>query len=68
MRNSLKVARAKLDMTQATLAEKAKVSRQTINAIEQGNYNPSTTLTLKLSVILQTPVDELFKLEEKDWE
>jgi len=54
-------------MTQAQLAEKAKVSRQTINAMELGKYVPSTVLSLRLSVIFKISVNELFELEEQDW-
>lgn len=50
------------------LAEKAGVSRQTINSMESGKYVPSTVLALKLSQIFNLPVNELFELEEDDWE
>ena len=52
MRNSIKVERAKKNITQAELADLIKVSRQTINAMELGKYVPSTVLALRLSVIL----------------
>lgn len=48
MKNSIKVERARLDMTQQDLADKLAVSRQTINAIEKGKFNPSTVLALKI--------------------
>ena len=67
MRNSLKVERAKMDLTQETLAELIGVSRQTINSIEKGKYIPSTLLALKLSKIFNVPVNELFQLEEGDF-
>ncbi len=67
MRNNLKVERARHNLTQAALAEKAKVSRQTINAIESGKYIPSTVLALRLSAIFGLPVNALFELEEEDW-
>ena len=67
MKNSLKVERAKKNMTQADLAEKVQVSRQTINAIELGKYNPSTTLSLKIAVVFDTKVDSIFYLEDVDW-
>lgn len=67
MKNNLKVERARHNLTQAALAEKAKVSRQTINAIESGKYIPSTVLALRLSAIFGLPVNELFELEEGDW-
>jgi putative transcriptional regulator len=53
-------------MTQADLAEKAKVSRQTINAIELGKFTPSTILALKIARIFDTPVEQIFSLEASD--
>lgn len=67
MKNNIRVERAKQSMTQAQLALLAKVSRQTINAMEAGKYIPSTSLALKLSQIFNTSVNELFELEESDW-
>ena len=67
MKNRIKVERAINDLTQAELAEAVHVSRQTINAIELGKYNPSTTLALKIAHIFKTSVDKVFELEEKDW-
>ncbi|MDG2369146.1 MAG: helix-turn-helix transcriptional regulator [Flavobacteriales bacterium] len=66
MKNSLKVERAKKDMTQAELAKLVNVSRQTINAIESGDYNLSTILALKISKVFQVNVNEIFLLENKD--
>ena len=67
MKNSIKVERAKKNLTQAKLAELANVSRQTINTIEQGKYVPSTVLALKLASIFEVEVSAFFVLEEKDW-
>lgn len=67
MKNSIKVERAKKNITQAQLAEMVKVSRQTVNAIELGKYNLSTALALKMAHVFGVSVDELFKLEEDDW-
>ncbi len=67
MKNSIKVERAKKNITQADLAKLAKVSRQTINAMELGKYVPSTVLALKLASIFQTEISEIFVLEDKDW-
>ena len=53
-------------MTQQTLAEQLGVSRQTVNAIELGKFNPSTILALKMSKIFNLPVNDLFELEETD--
>lgn len=67
MKNTIKVERAKQNITQAQLAEKVSVSRQTINSIEIGKFIPSTLLALKIAVVFNTTVDEIFHLEEKDW-
>lgn len=66
MRNSIKVERAKKDITQEQLAEALGVSRQTINAIEKNKYLPSTLLALKMSTYFGVTVNELFILEEGD--
>ncbi len=68
MKNNIKVERAKKNITQAKLAELVSVSRQTINAIELGKYNLSTILALKIASVFETTVDEIFTLEDKDWE
>jgi putative transcriptional regulator len=68
MKNSIKVERAKKNITQADLAKLAKVSRQTINAMELGKYVPSTVLALRLAQIFEVEVSEIFVLEESDWE
>lgn len=68
MKNNIRIERAKRDMTQAELADKAKVSRQTVNAMEKGNYDPSTVLALRLASIFETEVGHLFELEAQDWE
>lgn len=56
----LKAARAALDMSQRTLAEKAGVSRQTINAIEKGDYNPTLNLCIDICKALGKTLDEIF--------
>ncbi|MFZ2906770.1 MAG: helix-turn-helix transcriptional regulator [Cyclobacteriaceae bacterium] len=66
MKNNLKVQRAILNITQNELAEKAGVSRQTINTIESGKYIPSTVLALKLAKIFRANVEEIFLLEPGD--
>ena len=66
MKNRLKVERAICDLTQQPLAEQVGVSRQTINAIEKGNYVPSTTLSLKLARVFSKPLEEIFQLDEND--
>jgi putative transcriptional regulator len=67
MKNSIKVERAKKNITQAELAELIKVSRQTINAMELGKYVPSTVLALRLAKIFEVEVQYIFELEESDW-
>ena len=66
MKNTIKVERARHDMTQADLAEKISVSRQTIHAIEKGKFVPSTVLALKMARFFEVQVEELFILEEGD--
>lgn len=67
MKNSIKVERAKKNITQADLAILAKVSRQTINAMELGKYVPSTVLALRLAQIFEVEISEIFTLEDSDW-
>ncbi|EHQ25866.1 helix-turn-helix transcriptional regulator [Mucilaginibacter paludis] len=66
MKNTLKVERAKLDMTQQQLADVVGVSRQTINSIEAGGYTPSTILALKISGVFKLSVNQIFLLEDDD--
>lgn len=60
----LKAARAAMDMSQAELAKAVHVSRQTICAIEKGDYNPTIRLCLAICHILGKTLDELFWEEE----
>lgn len=60
----LKAARAAVDMSQAELAEKAGVTRQTINAVENGDYNPTINLCISICKALGKTLDELFWTEE----
>lgn len=62
----IKVARAELDMTQKELAEKVGISRQTMNSIEQGEYNPTIKLCRAICKILNKSLDELFGESEND--
>jgi putative transcriptional regulator len=66
MKNTLKVERAKLGLTQQDLADKVGVSRQTINSIEAERYVPSTVLALKISQVFDTNVNGIFTLEKDD--
>jgi putative transcriptional regulator len=66
MKNRLKVQRAIHELTQADLAEKIGVTRQSINAIEKGKYVPSTVLALKIAKLFNEPVENIFTLEDDD--
>lgn len=66
MRNKTRAMRKERGLTQAELAEALGVSRQTVNAIENGDYNPSTSLAIKLSIYFGTTVNEMFELEDGD--
>lgn len=66
MTNTLRVERARLNLTQQELADLVGVSRQTINSIETGKYVPSTLLAIKISIVFKTTVNEIFKLERRD--
>ena len=66
MENKIRVARAEVRMTQQQLAEAVGVSRQTIHAIENGRFVPSTVLALKIAHLFAKPVEELFQLEAGD--
>lgn len=65
MKTKIKIHRAIHNMTQAELAEKLNVTRQTINAIEAGKYAPSVELALKMSKLFGVTVNEIFQLDEE---
>lgn len=65
---AIKVARAEKDMTQKALAEAVGVSRQTINAIEKGEYNPTIKLCRRICRVLDKPLDDLFWEDDEDEE
>ena len=60
MKNRLKVLRAERDWTQAQLAEALEVSRQTVNAIETGKFDPSLPLAFKVAELFKLPIEEIF--------
>ena len=66
MKNTIRIERAILNITQAELADKIKVSRQTINAIESNKYVPSTILALKIAKVFKKNLEEIFQLEKGD--
>ncbi len=63
--NSLRQQRTKRGLTQDDLAEKVSATRQTIIAIEKGNYIPSVLLALRLADVLELKVEELFWYEKR---
>jgi putative transcriptional regulator len=65
MKNRLKVLRAERDWTQADLAQRLEVSRQTINAIETGKYDPSLPLAFRIARVFERPIEEVFDPEEE---
>ena len=60
MNNRLKVLRAERDWTQAELARRLDVSRQTVNAVETGKYDPSLPLAFRLARLFGTRIEEIF--------
>jgi len=65
MKNKLKVYRAMHDLTQEQLAEAVDVTRQTINAIEQGKYSPSLELAFRLAELFGVTIEDLIIYEEE---
>ncbi|MBB1294295.1 helix-turn-helix transcriptional regulator [Pseudoalteromonas sp. SR44-5] len=64
MKNRLKVLRAEHDLTQAKLAELLDVSRQTVNAIEKGKFDPSLPLAFKAARLFKLKIEDIFQDEE----
>jgi putative transcriptional regulator len=60
VKNRLKVLRAERDWSQADLADRLEVSRQTINAIETGKYDPSLPLAFKIGRLFAQPIETIF--------
>jgi len=65
MKNRLKVLRAERDWSQAKLADLLDVSRQTVNAIENGKYDPSLPLAFKLAGLFERRIEDIFEPEGK---
>ncbi len=64
MKNRLKVLRAERDWSQADLAQRLDVSRQTINALETGKYDPSLPLAFKIARLFSQPIEAIFQDED----
>ncbi len=60
MKNRLKVLRAERDWSQADLAERLEVSRQTVNALETGKYDPSLPLAFRIARLFGQPIETIF--------
>lgn len=61
MKNKIKVLRAEHELTQAQLADKLAVSRQTVNAIEKGKFDPSLPLAFKISKLFGKTIEQIFE-------
>ena len=61
MKNRLKVLRAERDWSQADLAQRLDVSRQSVNAIETGKYDPSLPLAFKIAAVFGLPIEQIFE-------
>ena len=66
MKNRLKVLRAERDWTQADLANALEVSRQTVNALETGKYDPSLPLAFKIARLFNMQIEDIFEDKETD--
>jgi putative transcriptional regulator len=60
MKNRLKVLRAERDWSQADLADRLEVSRQSVNAIETGKYDPSLPLAFRIARLFDLPIEQVF--------
>ncbi len=60
MKNRLRVLRAEREWSQADLAERLEVSRQSVNAIETGKYDPSLPLAFKIARLFEAPIEAIF--------
>lgn len=63
LHNDIKAIRVRQSLSQSELADRVDVTRQTIAAIEKGDYSPSVLLALKLAAALATPINKLFWLQ-----
>ena len=64
MKNNLKVLRAVRDWSQQDLADRLGVSRQSVNAIEKGRYDPSLPLAFTIADVFELPIEEIFSRDE----
>lgn len=66
MKNRLKILRAERDWSQQDLADRLGVSRQSVNAIETGKYDPSLPLAFRIAALFEAPIEDIFEDSEKD--
>lgn len=66
MKNRLRVLRAERDWSQADLADRLSVSRQTVNSIETGKYDPSLPLAIRIARLFEQPVEQIFALDGEE--
>lgn len=65
MKNNLKAFRKQHKLTQQELAQQLKVSRQTVNSIETGKYDPSLSLAFKIARLMSSSIEDIFKPDDK---
>lgn len=64
VKNRLRVLRAERQWSQAELAQRLEVSRQTVNAVETGKYDPSLPLAFKIARLFERPIEEVFRYSD----
>ena len=68
MKNTVKLARIKANLTQQQLADKVGITRQTVSLIEKGKYNPSLKLCLQICYAVHAKLDEIFWIQQEEFE
>lgn len=67
MKNNVKIARIKVELTQQELADAVGITRQTVSLIEKGKYNPSLKLCLKICYTVDETLDDIFWIDREDF-
>lgn len=68
MKNNVKIARVKAELTQQELADAIGITRQTVSLIEKGKYNPSLKLCLQICYVVNSKLDEIFWIDKGEFE
>ncbi|MEJ8777352.1 helix-turn-helix transcriptional regulator [Pseudogracilibacillus sp. ICA-222130] len=68
MKNDVKIARIKAELTQKELADAVGITRQTVSLIEKGKYNPSLKLCLQICYAVNATLDEIFWIDRRDFD